>query len=143
MRSIIIATVPVMLMFTCSCSGVNLPMGSVIKPSVAALAGYAAWEIAPSDWRNSEKAALAAGTAAATWILGEVIERKIDKDKLEAFEAGFSAGRARGARQQYDILKELQRNSMAGGRVRTIELPAPDIPGINRMPHTVQLEVLE
>ena len=118
-------------------------MGSVLKPSVAALAGYAAWEIAPEKWRDSEKAALAAGTAAATWILGEVIERKIDKDKIEAFEAGFSSGRALGARRQYDILKEIQRSSMSGGRVRSIEIPAPAIPGVNQMPHMVQLEVLE
>ena len=118
-------------------------MGSVIKPSVAALAGYAAWEIAPEDWRTSEKAALAAATAAGTWILGEVIERKIDKDKIEAFEAGFSAGRAIGARRQYDILKEIQRSNTSGGRVRSIELPAPAIPGINQMPHMVQLEVVE
>ena len=118
-------------------------MGSVLKPSVAALAGYAAWEVAPDKWTNSEKAALAAGTAAATWILGELVERKIDRDKIEAFEAGFSSGRALGARRQYDILKEIQRSSMSGGRVRSIELPAPAIPGVNQMPHMVQLEVLE
>ena len=133
--------VPLLLM--CGCSGVNLPVGSVVKPSVAALAGYAAWELAPEKWRDSEKAALAAGTAAAAWILGDVLERKIDKDKMEAFEAGFSAGRAIGARRQYDILKELQRSNTAGGRVRSIELPAPAIPGIKQMPHMVQLEVLE
>lgn len=118
-------------------------MGSVIKPSVAALSGYAAWELAPDDWRNSEKAALAAGTAAAAWILGELVERKIDKDKVEAFEAGFSAGRAIGARRQYDIIKELQRTNTSGGRIRSIALPAPAIPGVNQVPHTVQLEVLE
>ena len=133
--------VPLLLM--CGCSGVNLPVGSVVKPSVAALAGYAAWELAPEKWRDSEKAALAAGTAAAAWILGEVLERKIDKDKLEAFEAGFSAGRAIGARRQYDILKEIQRSNMSGGRIRSIELPAPAIPGVNQMPHMVQLEVYE
>lgn len=135
---------PVLLLgVLCGCSGVNLPMGAVLKPSVAALAGYAAWEIAPEKWRDSEKAALAAGTAAAAWILGELVDRKIDKDKMEAFEAGFSAGRAIGARRQYDILKELQRSNTAGGRVRSIELPAPAIPGIKQMPHMVQLEVLE
>ena len=133
--------VPLLLM--CGCSGVNLPVGSVVKPSVAALAGYAAWELAPEKWRDSEKAALAAGTAAAAWILGDVLERKIDKDKLEAFEAGFSAGRAIGARRQYDILKEIQRSNMSGGRIRSIELPAPAIPGVNQMPHMVQLEVYE
>ena len=131
------------LFLICGCSGVNLPMGAVVKPSVAALAGYAAWEIAPEKWRDSEKAALAAGTAAATWILGEVLERKIDADKIAAFEAGFSAGRAIGARRQYDILKEIQRSNTPGGRIRSIELPAPAIPGVNQMPHMVQLEVYE
>ena len=135
--------IPVLLLAVSGCSGVSLPMGSVLKPSVAALAGYAAWEVAPDKWTNSEKAALAAGTAAATWILGELVERKIDKDKIEAFEAGFSSGRAIGARRQYDILKEIQRSNTSGGRVRSIELPAPAIPGINQMPHMVQLEVVE
>ena len=135
--------IPVLLLTVSGCSGVSLPMGSVLKPSVAALAGYAAWEVAPDKWTNSEKAALAAGTAAATWILGELVERKIDRDKIEAFEAGFSSGRALGARRQYDILKEIQRSSMSGGRVRSIEIPAPVIPGVSQMPHMVQLEVLE
>ena len=130
-------------LFLTGCSGVNLPMGSVIKPSVAALAGYAAWELAPDDWRNSEKAALAAGTAAASWILGELVDRKIDKDKLEAYEAGYSSGRAYGARRQYDIIQQLQRSNYPGGRVRSIELPAPAIPGVKQMPHMVSLEVLE
>ena len=105
--------------FLTGCSGVNLPMGSVIKPSVAALAGYA------------------------TWILGELVDRKIDKDKLEAYEAGYSSGRAYGARRQYDIIQQLQRSNYPGGRVRSIELPAPAIPGVNQMPHMVSLEVLE
>ena len=135
--------IPILLLTVSGCSGVSLPMGSVLKPSVAALAGYAAWEIAPAKWTNSEKAALAAGTAAATWILGEVVEKKIDADKIAAFEAGFSSGRAIGARRQYDILKEIQRSSISGGRVRSIEIPAPTIPGVNQMPHMVQLEVLE
>ena len=125
------------------CQGIQFPLASTLKAGSSAAFGYAAYAIAPDDWKTSEKVALGAATAAATWIVGELVDAKIDKDKLYAFDSGFSAGRAVGARRQYEIIQSYQRSNLNAGRIKTISLPAPGIPGVNQVGHNVFLEVLE
>jgi len=140
-RRLVLAIPPLLLL--CGCTSMEIPLGSVLKAGSSAAVGYAAYELAPDDWTNSERAALAAGAAAATWIVGELVEGKISKDRAAAFDAGYSSGRAYGARRQYEIIQQLQKNNNAEGRVKLVALPAPGIPGVNQVPHNVYLEVAE
>ena len=143
MKKIILFLTCGISVFLAGCRGVDFPLATTVKAGSTAAMGFAAYSLAPDDWKTSEKVALGTAAAAATWIVGELVEAKIDKDKLYAFDSGFAAGRAVGARRQYEIIQQYQKSNLNGGRVRTIPLPAPVIPGINQVDHNVFLEVLE
>ncbi len=134
---------PLLATVCAGCNGVSLPLGAVLKPAASAAVGYGAYELAPKDWSNGEKAGLAAAAAAGTWIIGELVEGKIDRDKAEAYRQGFAIGRSYGARRQYEILQEIQKSNNDGGRIKTVQIPAPSLPGVNQVPHDVFLEVFE
>ena len=132
-----------LMLLCCACSNLNVGVSPVLKAGAAAATGYAAYEIAPNDWTQSEKTALGFAAAGATWILGEIVEGKITKDKAEAYDAGFASGRAYGARRQYEIIQQMQKSAGARGRTKVYAIPAPSLPGVNQVEHDVYLEVQE
>ena len=131
------------LLLLVGCRSVNIGAAPVLKAGIASASGFAAYSLAPDKWSQSEKTALGFGTAAAAWILGEIVEGKINKDKLEAYDTGFATGRAYGARRQYEIIQQMQKSVGSRGRTRTYALPAPAIPGIKQVEHEVYLELQE
>lgn len=143
MKKIIVLLVGGLVVLFSGCRGVDFPLASTLKAGSTAAVGFGAYSLAPEDWKTSEKVALGSAAAVATWIIGELVEAKIDKDKIYAFDSGFAAGRAVGARNQYEIIQQYQKSNLNGGRVKTIPLPAPVIPGVQQVDHNVFLEVLE
>ena len=120
-----------LMLLCCACSNLNVGVAPVLKAGAAAATGYAAYEIAPDDWTQSEK------------TVGEIVEGKITKDKAEAYDAGFASGRAYGARRQYEIIQQMQKSAGARGRTKVYAIPTPSLPGVNQVEHDVYLEVQE
>jgi len=126
------------------CGGcVNGTVGTddIASGVVAAITGLAANELAPDDWTNSEKAGLAAATAATSFIIGKSIAGKAKKDQREAYQDGFKGGMAHGARRQFEIVQAMQKSNSSANRI-TYAIPAP-ISGARKVPYNVYLEVSE
>jgi hypothetical protein len=49
---------------------------------------------------------------------------------------------AYGARRQFEIIQSMQKSNASANRV-TYAIPAPAVPGINKEPHNIYLEVSE
>ena len=142
MRTHLLAlTFPFLLLLTSGCTNL-LSMGEVATAGVAATSAYAAWEITPDSWTNSEKAATAAATGAGVYIAGKMLMAKADQDKVKAFQQGFASGKAYGARRQFEIVQALQKDEMQYSR-NVYAIPAPVAPGIKTEPYNVYLEVTE
>ncbi|MFA7184771.1 MAG: hypothetical protein WC082_07760 [Victivallales bacterium] len=109
---------------------------------VAAITGLAANELAPDDWTDSEKAGLAAASAATSFIIGKSILGSAREGQEKAFQDGFKKGMAYGARRQFEIIQSMQKSNVSSNQV-TYAIPAPTVPGINQEPHNVYLEVSE
>jgi hypothetical protein len=127
------------------CGGcVNGTVGTddVASGVVAAVTGLAAHELAPDNWTDPEKAGLAAATAATSFIIGKSIAGSVKQGQEKAFQDGFKKGMAYGARRQFEIVQSMQKSNSSANRT-TYTIPAPSIPGINKVPYNVYLEVTE
>lgn len=124
------------------CVSGSVDFNDVATAVTSAVTGLAAHELAPDDWTGSEKAALAAATAATTYVIGKSLSGRAENKQREAHEDGFKAGMAYGARRQFEIIQALQRDDRYSSR-SIYEIPAPVTAGIKQVPYKVYLEVAE
>jgi hypothetical protein len=124
------------------CAGKYVKGGDILSAGAAALGGVAAYELAPNDWTNSERVALAGGSALAVYLVGKLTQGKIESDEASAFEQGFQTGKAHGARLQYEIIKAMQKDTRSA-KYNVYAFPAPKLPGIKTTDHNIYLEVAE
>ena len=139
MKMIIMLFIPLILG---GCVSGNVEFDDVATAVTSAVAGLAAHELAPDDWTSSEKAALAAATAATSYVIGKSLSGKNKNDQRKAHEAGFKAGMAYGARRQFEIVQVLQRDNRYSTK-NIYAIPAPITEGVNKVPYNVYLEVAE
>jgi hypothetical protein len=132
----------VALLLCGGCVSGSVGMDDVSSGIVAAVTGLAAHELAPDDWTDPERAGLAAATAATSFIIGKSILGSARKGQEQAFQDGFKKGMAYGARRQFEVVQSMQKSTASSNRV-TYAIPAPAVPGINKEPHNVYLEVSE
>ena len=130
------------LAFCGGCVSGTVGFDDVATAVTSAVTGLAAHELAPDDWTSSEKAALAAATAATTYVIGKSLSGKAKNDQQKAYENGFKSGMAYGARRQFEIIQAMQRDNGYSSR-SVYAIPAPVTEGINKVPYNVYLEVAE
>ena len=138
-RILLVSTV---LLICGGCVSGSVGMDDVSSGVVAAVSGLAAHELAPDNWTDPEKAGLAAATAATSFIIGKSILGSARKGQEKAFKDGFKKGMAYGARRQFEIVQSMQKSTASANRV-TYAISAPSVPGINKEPHNVYLEISE
>ncbi len=124
------------------CVSGTVGFDDVATAVVSAVTGLAAHELAPDDWTGSEKAGLAAATAATTYVIGKSLAGRAKREQTKAHENGFKSGMAYGARRQFEIIQAMQRDDRYSSR-NIYAIPAPVIPGMKKVPYNVYLEVTE
>lgn len=142
---VIIALMSCASVFMTGCVGKYINTEDVVVPGAAAAAGVTAYYVADKSGSSSgEAAAWGGGTALATYIVGKIIAGKADAEKIQAFQDGFSSGRAYGARRQYEIIQDMQKSNSGSRPIKTYTIPATgQKPGVNQVPYNVYLEVVE
>ena len=131
------------LLSLCSCSSIEPGQGA--SAIGAAAAGTLAWQLTEGK-SNGERLGWTAASAIGAYALGEHIRGKIIESEQKHFDSGYQAGLADAAKRQYEIIQTRQKENNPAQKQRYVIYEFPGVTkrdGVNFVPHTVKLRVLE
>lgn len=123
----------------------TLDSGKALTAAGAAGAGALAWKLTEGK-SSGERLAWTAASTVGAYVLGEHVRSKISESEKERFKEGYEAGLADSAKIQYQIIQNRQQENLPVQRRRYVIYEFPGVTerdGVNFVPHTVKLRVLE